>query len=786
MQASYLAHAAASLDDPIMIDWALRHYDALPAHSELRDTLGTLWFHDPTIEYWIKGNDLDTLKLLFVYLPEERFAAFAPIIAARWSEWPPTMAHSGAHILARIAPELAAETFSRYLESSQTWSIERAAAILSCLVKLPLNAALRLAERLIPLAWSKDEMCGLILREEAFAAALMLKQLETLPRLLDEIFSGTESRVQGAVNSLATCLFGHDSYADLFFWRRKAYSSTSFQQLACLFATDTPIAAMDEVLESADPLAPALSLLASCYDRSPESTLAWNLIQQSKTCQNGQHPEHLAALALAAVAASGERKHIDTASMPLAEVIGLLALDVHTNIHYAPLLERLRSFPRAETIPAMTRQLADSIDTYGGVTLARAMGDLAWPEFTEALLACMLDDHGDFVCEAAQKALIAIGESARDALIAQWETLDTSQQIFGESVITTVGGQPVTEFALHHSDALLRENLEFWCALALAAPDQRLLALLRHELPHDESLINETYYRLCRLLDASCPELDELRAKIMQRRSRQQERKAIFDSGTFPEPSHSLSLSLRCPACGTVRSYDVKGVVIGDTDKDQMLVADEIACLGCGAFPEFEFEPEAKMALIAEIFLAQAATRSGKSNAPQRLILDRVQLPDGSRKTFPSYYVSLQEKVRRNPEDWRSWFLLGKLLRRINRPNAALPCLRKAHSINPLSLDTIIDLAELLLNSGHLNDAFDLLDGAQKDSRRWQTMSERPIERRGEFALLFRHVRQLLGIAETAAAVTGAPGFVDKAPRTGRNEPCPCGSGKKFKKCCMS
>ena len=24
-----------------------------------------------------------------------------------------------------------------------------------------------------------------------------------------------------------------------------------------------------------------------------------------------------------------------------------------------------------------------------------------------------------------------------------------------------------------------------------------------------------------------------------------------------------------------------------------------------------------------------------------------------------------------------------------------------------------------------------------------------------------------------------------KPPRVGRNEPCPCGSGKKFKKCCL-
>ena len=27
--------------------------------------------------------------------------------------------------------------------------------------------------------------------------------------------------------------------------------------------------------------------------------------------------------------------------------------------------------------------------------------------------------------------------------------------------------------------------------------------------------------------------------------------------------------------------------------------------------------------------------------------------------------------------------------------------------------------------------------------------------------------------------------LVRKPPKVGRNEPCPCGSGKKFKKCCL-
>ena len=35
-------------------------------------------------------------------------------------------------------------------------------------------------------------------------------------------------------------------------------------------------------------------------------------------------------------------------------------------------------------------------------------------------------------------------------------------------------------------------------------------------------------------------------------------------------------------------------------------------------------------------------------------------------------------------------------------------------------------------------------------------------------------------------ALAGEPSAHRPAPRIGRNDPCPCGSGKKFKKCCAA
>jgi len=37
----------------------------------------------------------------------------------------------------------------------------------------------------------------------------------------------------------------------------------------------------------------------------------------------------------------------------------------------------------------------------------------------------------------------------------------------------------------------------------------------------------------------------------------------------------------------------------------------------------------------------------------------------------------------------------------------------------------------------------------------------------------------------SAATASGGPRTVRREPKVGRNEPCPCGSGKKHKKCCL-
>ncbi|HSO36562.1 MAG TPA: SEC-C metal-binding domain-containing protein, partial [Labilithrix sp.] len=48
--------------------------------------------------------------------------------------------------------------------------------------------------------------------------------------------------------------------------------------------------------------------------------------------------------------------------------------------------------------------------------------------------------------------------------------------------------------------------------------------------------------------------------------------------------------------------------------------------------------------------------------------------------------------------------------------------------------------------------------------------------------------RERLGshVAELRAYWQSKRQVVNAAPKVGRNEPCPCGSGKKHKKCCLA
>ena len=371
-----------------------------------------------------------------------------------------------------------------------------------------------------------------------------------------------------------------------------------------------------------------------------------------------------------------------------------------------------------------------------------------------------------------------IGAPAQAALIERWEDLDRSQQIFGLSVVRNVGGTAGADFALARFDELMDDNVEFCCELLLATPDQRLLERLRPELRRQQALIDRAFYLIARLLDQQDEDSALAKERALEDVQKSQDIRKALDAGDFSRDS--LSLELRCPSCNAVNRYDVKGVIMaGKPHQDKAyLVNDEFPCASCGQNVEFEFTTMAQMALTAELLLINAARESGQPREPLISLVDcRV---DGQVLPLAAGLKRLRDRVTKTPTDARAWFQMGNLLSHINRPQATLAAFRQAVKLAPQAIDAKLTLAQLLSLRHADEEAFELLTDALSRSSEWQFLAPYPNFSQ-EFADFYNHLRRTLGKNDLPAL---HPSSLAPSRKVGRNDPCPCGSGKKFKKCC--
>jgi len=373
---------------------------------------------------------------------------------------------------------------------------------------------------------------------------------------------------------------------------------------------------------------------------------------------------------------------------------------------------------------------------------------------------------------------VEIGAPAHAALIERWEDLDRSQQIFGLSVVRNVGGTAGADFALARFDELMDDNVEFCCELLLATPDQRLLERLRPELRRQQALIDRAFYLIARLLDQQDEDSALAKERALEDVQKSQDIRKALDAGDFSRDS--LSLELRCPSCNAVNRYDVKGVIMAGKPHQDMayLVNDEFPCASCGQNVEFEFTTIAQMALTAELLLINAARESGQPREPLISLVDcRV---DGQVLPLAAGLKRLRDRVTKTPTDARAWFQMGNLLSHINRPQATLAAFRQAVKLAPQAIDAKLTLAQLLSLRHADEEAFELLTDALSRSSEWQFLAPYPNFSQ-EFADFYNHLRRTLGKNDLPAL---HPSSLAPSRKVGRNDPCPCGSGKKFKKCC--
>lgn len=773
MEPFWLVRASDLTDDPIMMEGFLDYYEDRPEVSLLRKNLEETLFNEQGIYPHLSG-DLMLLFRLLDTLPQSLFAPYADLLAERASEGTWKRLNPIYRVLSVIDPERTTKLFTRFFEGTSSPEENTLWQISNNLLLLPESQGKSLLDRIL-----SENLSGRVL-SALLPAAFRFGHPNT-PDILASIMLSDGSSVY-FIDSIASTLLDHDAWFKIF---SEVRSGRLFplSDVAGLFEEGAPFAEMERILLLEKPLGEAVALLGKYAHLSDGPLQILKSLQEGWSLLSESLIEPATALVLAAVAHIFERKTLDAENLSLDETISFLSADITWNRHVEALSARLKDFPPDEVLHAMEEAIEGFRGFDGGFFLAQAMGLLAREEFIPLLISCMDDSSGDFLAEKASDALIAIGEPSVKTLVTEWERLDSSQQIYGSSVMLSVGGNGLPEFLLAHTEDLYEESREMWCDMALSVADPKFLPHLRSELKRRNPFVDAAYYRLCRLFGVDDPELPEIRKRIEAEQSRIN---GILSNGwdgiSIPTDQSSLTLSLRCQRCGKSNKYMVDSVFVGDED-DAPLVSGEFPCLSCDQWSEFDLDPEGLLSVNLELMRIMAAMDDGIRIVPRVKALN-VDIADGFTESLPKAFRRMKERIRENPSDWHSLHRLSNLLIVLKRPRATFECTARAYELNPDCLEIVINRILSLQEQGMEVEAFDLAQNALENRFRWILVSRDKKTRHEEFEGLYNELIASLDLdlPEIRLVVRSLPPGMEKI---GRNDPCPCGSGKKYKKCCL-
>ena len=263
-------------------------------------------------------------------------------------------------------------------------------------------------------------------------------------------------------------------------------------------------------------------------------------------------------------------------------------------------------------------------------------------------------------------------------------------------------------------------------------------------------------------------------------------------------------------------------------------------CNHCGAGGPWKVPTRTKMGLFARLFLS-----SGKPGE-HGVQFGKLQLFDGKFvRTGAAAEAHLRKKLQEEPDNAYIWGRLGNFYSHAGSAELAKGAYEKAIELDPDEFESLYNLGCLLREEGDWKGAAEYLDAAVRRAKsardahpevrdatvrsalelllklHWETEREIPfppkldspasvaddepmvislmdVDLSSDEGLEILSSIYLTGklpepVRETVATQHAGPFHIENGTatmrerkRAGRNDPCPCGSGKKYKRCCLS
>lgn len=335
-----------------------------------------------------------------------------------------------------------------------------------------------------------------------------------------------------------------------------------------------------------------------------------------------------------------------------------------------------------------------------------------------------------------------------------------------------------------------------------SSADPRFIPALQPLLARNEDRRREVFHVLCRLHGDSrvlSPEEENSLWEGQEARQRQLLENFTHFMGDYPLFRPQLSgqeeerVQLCCDHCQGVFHYQPERIVVYESDEEeqepQADIGGEIVCKACGASVDhLRITPFGRMLLMNGALRKMSRSsldedlqilRGGNDSGKQILVCPPGQgLPGEPFASFREGLEQYDQDLAADPEN--PGLCVGKadLLKKLLRLREAESYYRAALRGDPACLEAMEALYELCNRQDKDEEAWEWLQ------RAYETLSTGTVYRADPNNLRTRIAQAYIPEASKRGLAPTEPQRSRKH-RVQRNDPCPCGSGKKYKKCCL-
>jgi len=397
------------------------------------------------------------------------------------------------------------------------------------------------------------------------------------------------------------------------------------------------------------------------------------------------------------------------------------------------------------------------------------------PLIPDLVKACRPDTPGRLTTWAVS-ALQWLGPVVLDEVAAAFERDEVNRRETLLGVLQEIPTQRSFELIRGNFDDLVEEYQEWPLAVLTALGNPAAIELLDSEFIEEDFATLEAMVLLSDVNGKEQPDLDTLRTRYVLEL---ENRRAATEDENAPlaplHPDRPVQLHLLCDACGQSRRYEVERVLLAGGNEQapvHVYLTEDVGCLACGVTGDVAPTGDATGGLVDRLWIALASGHDLGQLMRRVVPVDPYDF-EGEPLTPLEGLTKWRDKADADPADEAAHLGLAKTLRLLWRADEAQAAAERALELNPEGLHSRLVLAEVAECRGDRESAQQQYNELLGRARRSHEPGWREIVRVAE---------QRLEEQESA------PEPVREARETGsvgRNDPCPCGSGKKYKKCCL-